>query len=220
MLTVVIIVAAVVVVAAAAAYALTRRDTQGPALKRRFGPEYDRVLARHNGDTTAARRELGERLKRHGALRERPLPAESLARYEAEWAGVQRRFVDSPQQAMAEAGALLAQLAEDRGYPGPERYEEQVEALSVHHAHEVDGYRTVRLAARGGGGTEELREALLSARSLYEVLTGGAGHVDGGRPAGPAEPGDDPQAPAAQDDIPAAARPHGAEAGIRTTEGK
>ncbi|NEE46226.1 hypothetical protein G3M55_16585, partial [Streptomyces sp. SID8455] len=192
MLTVVIIVAAVVVVAAAAAYALTRRDTQGPALKRRFGPEYDRVLARHNGDTTAARRELGERLKRHGALRERPLPAESLARYEAEWAGVQRRFVDSPQQAMAEAGALLAQLAEDRGYPGPERYEEQVEALSVHHAHEVEGYRMVRLAARGGGGTEELREALLSARSLYEVLTGGAGHVDGGRPAGPAEPGDDP----------------------------
>ncbi|MFD5026477.1 hypothetical protein [Streptomyces sp. NPDC058373] len=219
MLTVVIIVAAVVVVAAAA-YALTRRDTTGSALKRRFGPEYDRAIARHNGDTAATQRELGDRVKRHGALKERPLPADSLARYEAEWAGVQRRFVDSPQQAMADAATLLARLAQERGYPGPEQYDEQVAALSVHHAHEVEGYRTVRLAARGGGGTEELREALLAARSLYDVLTGGAGHVDGGRPAGPVEPGDDPQPPAAQDDIPAAARPRGAEAGIRTTEGK
>ncbi|MFC7471834.1 hypothetical protein ACFQVA_36420 [Actinomadura keratinilytica] len=177
MLTVVIIVAAVIVVAVAA-YALMRRENTGPALKKRFGPEYDRTLARHNGDTAAARQELGERLKRHGSLKERPLSAESLARYEAEWAGVQRRFVDSPQQAMADAGALLARLAQERGYPGPEQGDEQIAALSVHHAHQVEGYRTVRKAAEHGGDTERMRESLLSARSLYEALTGSAGHPE------------------------------------------
>ncbi|MGW9324834.1 hypothetical protein [Streptomyces koyangensis] len=218
MLTVVIIVAAVIVVAVAA-YALMRRENTGPALKKRFGPEYDRTLARHDGDTAAARQELGERVKRHGSLKERPLGAESLARYEAEWAGVQRRFVDSPQQAMAEAGALLARLAQERGYPGPQQGDEQIAALSVHHAHEVEGYRTVRKAAEHGGDTERMRESLLSARSLYEALTGSAGHPGAGRPADHAELGDDPRTPRADDDIPATARPESPAADIRTPKG-
>ncbi|UYM25639.1 hypothetical protein NQP46_29290 [Streptomyces albus] len=118
MLTVVIIVAAVIVVAVAA-YALMRRENTGPALKKRFGPEYDRTLARHNGDTAAARQELGERVKRHGSLKERPLDAESLARYEAEWAGVQRRFVDSPQQAMADSRRAARPARPGARLPGP-----------------------------------------------------------------------------------------------------
>jgi hypothetical protein len=132
---------------------------------------------------------------------------------------VQRRFVDSPQQAMADAGALLARLAQERGYPGPEQGDEQIAALSVHHAHEVEGYRTVRKAAEHGGDTERMRESLLSARSLYEALTGSAGHPQAGRPADHTEPGDDPHTPRAHDDIPATARPETPAADARTPKG-
>lgn len=103
----VIIIAALVIAALVAATAVLlatlghRRIGRG--LKRRFGPEYERLVSRHEGDTKAADRELGERLKQHGSVRERPLSPASREQYAAQWAGIQRRFIDSPQEAIAEA---------------------------------------------------------------------------------------------------------------------
>ncbi|MFC8916039.1 hypothetical protein ACGF5F_10165 [Streptomyces sp. NPDC047821] len=147
----------------------------GRGLKRRFGPEYERVVARHDGDTKAAERELAERVSRHGDLRPKPLSREARERYVALWAGLQEQFVDAPKQAVAEADRLLAQLAEDRGFAAATAYEEQVAALSVHHAHHVDGYRRVHRAAHLDGrdphtGTEALRAAMVDARRLFEEL--------------------------------------------------
>ncbi|MEV7424535.1 MULTISPECIES: hypothetical protein [unclassified Streptomyces] len=163
-------------------------------LKRRFGPEYDRVVDRHDGDTKAAERELTERVKRHGELRPRSLSEERREQYVAHWAGLQERFVDSPREAVTEADRLVARLAEECGYPAGTRYDDQVEALSVHHAHQVEGYRRVHEAfspdgadadadgagtdtgtgtGTGTGGaatTEELREAMVGARELFEQL--------------------------------------------------
>lgn len=187
----IVIVAAVVVVAAV----LTRRaragTTGGGSLKRRFGPEYDRAVTRHDGDERAAARELAERVKRHGSLEKRPLPGAERERYESRWAAAQEHFVDSPREAVAEADRLLAEVAGARGFPDGGHYETQLEALSVHHAHHVHGYRRVHLAAHTTGdtaggragngagpaqapgpgtGTEEMREAMIEARALFEDL--------------------------------------------------
>lgn len=173
----IVIVAAVVVVAAV----LTQRARAGAggagSLKRRFGPEYDRTVTRHDGDERAAARELAERVKRHGSLEKRPLPSGERERYESRWAAAQERFVDSPREAVAEADRLLAEVAGARGFPAGDRYETQLEALSVHHAHHVHGYRRVHFAAHSNGdsagpgtGTEEMREAMIEARALFEDL--------------------------------------------------
>ncbi|MDG9717179.1 hypothetical protein [Streptomyces sp. DH24] len=173
-----IVIAAVVVVLAAVLTLRARRTRRGPDLRQRFGPEYDRAVARHDGDTRAAERELTERIERHGDLRERPLEPAERERYEARWTAAQERFVDSPREAAAEADRLIADLAGARGFPDGGQYEEQVAALSVHHARHVDGYRRIHRAARanpngtqdGGPGTEEMREAMVEARALFDDL--------------------------------------------------
>ncbi|MFF1901565.1 hypothetical protein [Streptomyces sp. NPDC058206] len=169
MLTTVITAVAVVVVAATL-FAGLRRGSGGRGLKRRFGPEYDRAVTRHDGDAKAAERELGERVKRHGSLKEQPLPPEAREQYVAKWAGIQKQFVDSPQKAVIEADALLARLAKDRGFPDGEQFEEQTAAISVHHAHHVEGYLKVHIAVHGQGSTEEMRVATVEARGLFDAL--------------------------------------------------
>lgn len=180
----IVIVAAVLVVAAV--LALRARGPQhGGSLKRRFGPEYDRAVVRHDGDTKAAERELAERVRRHGALPTRTLEPAERERFEARWTALQERFVDSPREAVGEADRLLAELAAAKGFPDGTQYEEQLAALSVHHAHHVDGYRHVHRVthtpADGGTDTEEMRASLVEARALFEGLVR-PGRNDSGRP--------------------------------------
>lgn len=180
-----LIVIVVAVVAAAVALTLRARGPHGGSgLKRRFGPEYDRTVARHDGDTKAAERELGERVDRHGSLHEQPLEPAQREQYEARWTAAQGHFVTSPQDAVAEADRLLAEVAGARGFPDGDRYEEQLAALSVHHADHVQGYRQVHRAAlardnsapESQADTEEMREAMLAARNLFEDLVGADGN--------------------------------------------
>lgn len=192
------IIALIVIVAAVALVvaALTLRGRGaggGRDLRRRFGPEYDRALSRHDGDARAAERELAERVERHGKLRERPLEPAQRERFEARWTAAQERFVEAPQDAVTEADQLLAELAAVRGFPDGGQYEEQLAALSVHHADHVQGYRHVHRIARarvsgvpeGRTATEEMREAMVEARALFDDLLRPARDDDQGRP--PAE---------------------------------
>ncbi|MGW0576581.1 hypothetical protein ACWD25_11550 [Streptomyces sp. NPDC002920] len=179
---IVLIVAAAAVVAVVAILAVRARGPHGGhGLKRRFGPEYDRAVARHNGDVKAAEDELGALVERHGGLHERPLEPAERERFEARWTAAQESFVDSPRTAVAEADQLLAEVAGARGFPDGAQYEEQLAALSVHHADHVHGYRRVHSAARvrtGGSrdadapGTEDLRAAMVEARALFGDLIG------------------------------------------------
>ncbi|MFD4570674.1 hypothetical protein ACFWOX_40830 [Streptomyces sp. NPDC058467] len=205
-----IVIVAAVVVAAALTF-LARKPRGGRGLRRRFGPEYDRTVARHDGDAKAAERELAERVKLHGELRERPLEPAAREQYAARWTAAQERFVDSPREAVAEADRLLGDLAGARGFPAADRYEEQVAALSVHHGHHVHGYRRVHgvalartggTAREGGAGTEEMREAMVEARALFEQLMT------------PARQDDTPRHRAA-DDTKLSARPEGSAPGSR-----
>src|SRR5205807_435430 len=123
--------------------------------------------------------ELTERVERHGSLREQPLEPGRREELTARWTAAQEHFVDAPRDAVAEADRLIAELASLRGFPDDSHYEEQLAALSVHHADHVHGYRHVHRVARVGAGgqdtgradTEELREAMVEARALFEDLT-------------------------------------------------
>ncbi|WP_055550658.1 hypothetical protein [Streptomyces sp. NBRC 110028] len=172
---IIIVIAAAVVLATVLAAVIVRARGSGRknALRRHFGPEYDLNVAEHAGDTKAAERELETRLRRYRDLKTEPLSGELRERYLAEWVGTQEQFIDSPEYAVAGADQLLARLARDRGYPS-DRYEEQVAALSVHHADCVQGYRQLHVAAararEGRADTEELREAVVHARAFFEEL--------------------------------------------------
>lgn len=174
-LTAVLILAATVAALLAAGVLLRARTGTGSgtrSLKRRFGPEYDRTLERHGGARESAHHDLRERVERHGRIR--PLPLEPAIRehYVAQWTMLQERFVDAPRQAVADADELLTRIAATRGFPDPDRRDEQLAALSVHHPHHVEGLRVVRRAAHSASAsTEELREALVHARALFEDLT-------------------------------------------------
>jgi len=174
---VIIILVLLVVAVAIAGLVLARKSDGGRGLRRRFGPEYERAVAQHNGDTKAAEHELGERVRRHGDLKTRPLSAEAHTQYSAEWAGIQEEFVDAPAKAVAHADELVGRVARDRGFPADE-HDDRIAALSVHHPHRVDSYRRMHTAAhrtpdgQTGSGTEELREVLLNARDFFEELLG------------------------------------------------
>ncbi|MGW7431464.1 hypothetical protein ACWGIN_18205 [Streptomyces sp. NPDC054861] len=174
-LTIVLIIAAVAAVLLVAGLALRARTGPGSgkrSLKRRFGPEYDRTLERHGGDTEAAHRDLLDRVERHGHIR--PLPLEPAAReqYTAQWTTLQERFVDAPRQAVTDAVQLLSRIAATRGFPAGDRHDDQLDALSVHHPRHVEGLRTARRAAHTeSASTDELRKALLHARALFDDLT-------------------------------------------------
>jgi hypothetical protein len=181
---IIIVVVAVVLAAVLAAGIVRARGGGGKnALRRHFGPEYDLNVAEHAGDTKAAERELDDRLRRYRGLKTEPLSGELRERYVAEWAGTQELFIESPEHAVAGADQLLARLARDRGYPS-DRYEEQVAALSVHHADCVQGYRQLHAAAararEGRADTEELREAVVHARPFFEDLVKPPHHAPDG----------------------------------------
>ncbi|MEU6944692.1 hypothetical protein ABZ957_05515 [Streptomyces sp. NPDC046316] len=177
-LTAVLILVAAVAALLAAAFVLRARKGTGSgtrSLKRRFGPEYDRTLERHGGDSESAHHDLRERVERHGGIRTLPLEPAVREHYAAQWTMLQERFVDAPRQAVADADELLSRIAATRGFPEPDRPDEQLAALSVHHPHHVEGLRTVRRAMHSkSASTEELREALVHARALFEDLTAGS----------------------------------------------
>jgi hypothetical protein len=197
------IVAAVIIVAAIIAAVTMQRGAGGPGLKRRFGPEYERTLARHDGDSRATRRELTERVKRYGGIEQRALPEQVQERYAARWSAIQAQFVEDPAAAVQSADRLIAELAAERGYPAADS-PEHLDALSVHHPHYVHGYRDVHAATAGDArhGTEDLRKALVAARAMFDDMLHVSGSTrDTADPEGEREPvAEETEEAAAQDE--------------------
>ncbi|CAM3714947.1 hypothetical protein KIPE111705_21540 [Kibdelosporangium persicum] len=162
------IIVLVVLVAAAAVFFLMPR-MRSQRLRRRFGPEYDRVVST-NGDRKAAEKELADRERRHSQLELHPLPQEKHERYRAEWTRIQERFVDAPVEAVGEADRLVNVVVTDLGYPA-EGYDRQLADLSVEHAGAVDHYRTAHdVRTRSDASTDDLRKAMISYRKVLDDL--------------------------------------------------
>jgi hypothetical protein len=169
--TIILVVVILIVVGlAAAAWYVNRRQ----ALRRRFGPEYDRMIAERD-NRQEVERELRERERRHAELELRPLSAESRATYAAAWEEVQVRFVDSPNDAVRAGDELVTRLIAERGYPTGD-YDEQIAHLSVEHARTLGHYRDAHdihlRNERGEATTEDLRQALVHYRELFADLLG------------------------------------------------
>ena len=166
----VLVAIAIVVVAGVVWYELHRR--RSATLRARFGPEYDRVV--HSaGNVKRAEATLEARARRVEALHIHPLTADAATRYGQSWRKVQEQFVDDPRAAVTEADRLVGEVMHARGYPLGE-FEQRVEDISVDHAGVVMNYRAAREIAqahvRGEASTEDLRQAMVHYRALFDDL--------------------------------------------------
>ncbi len=88
---------------------------------------------------------------------------------------MQERFVDSPDSAVSDADTLVTQVMVARGYP-TEGYEQRLADLSVEHARTLDHYRSAtevnRRRSSGEASTEDLRQAMVHYRALFDDLLG------------------------------------------------
>jgi len=161
----------VIVVVAIAAVAIWQVQ-KSRRLQHRFGAEYERTVE-DAGSRRRAEAELAAREKRVKAMEIRPLGRQDQARFVDAWRRVQADFVDNPKRAVTAADRLLGDVMATRGYP-VEDFEQRSQDLSVDHPEVVENYRTAHEIAlaheRGRAGTEDLRQAMIHFRALFEDL--------------------------------------------------
>jgi hypothetical protein len=160
----------IVVIVVVAAIVVASGELRRARMRRQFGPEYDR-LAQELGSKKKADAELTARQRRVEALNIHELSPDQQASYSGDWTVVQERFVDAPAEAVSAAGTLIWDVMRDRGYPADDR-SASMEALTVYHARSLDGYRQTAELRTETATTEELREAMIRYRALFEDLTG------------------------------------------------
>jgi hypothetical protein len=148
------------------------RRKQGQKLQNKFGPEYDRTV-QTAGNEKKAQAELKDRQKHMDTLNIRPLSVSERERYQAEWTGIQARFVDQPGQATVEADHLIMEVMKVRAYPVSD-FDQRAADISVNYPTLVSNYRAAREIAvkneHHTANTEELRQALIYYRSLFDEL--------------------------------------------------
>jgi hypothetical protein len=167
---VVIVAAAVVLAALVVSMAVRARRRAG--LRQRFGPEYDRTVEAKDS-RRRAEIDLRQREERHALLDLHPLPPAARDRYQARWDEMQSHFVDRPQVAVADADSMITQVMRDLGYP-VDNFESNAWLISVEHANVVAKYREghdiYTKTVEGIATTEDLRQAVLAYRALFEEL--------------------------------------------------
>jgi hypothetical protein len=165
-----VLIAVVIVIAVAAL--LIMRKRRSDQLKQRFGPEYDRAVLQH-GDARHAETVLADRAKRVEKFSIRALPPGDRERYAEEWANVQKRFVDDPAVAVTQADKLVTKVMTARGYPMSD-FEQRTADISVNYPGVVQNYRSARTIVvrhnKGQSTTEDLRQAMVHFRSLFDEL--------------------------------------------------
>jgi hypothetical protein len=170
---IVIVIAVAVLVVAGIAIWLFIRKHRTERLRSRFGgAEYDRTL-QEGGGRRHAEAGLDKRTDRVESLHIRSLGPDDRARFIESWRRVQARFVDGPGGAVTEADQLLGDVMSTRGYPVSD-FEQQAADISVDHPLVLENYRSAHEIAvrqtRGQASTEELRQAMIHYRTLFEEL--------------------------------------------------
>ncbi|MGC5012960.1 hypothetical protein ACLQ2R_19530 [Streptosporangium sp. DT93] len=165
------VVVVAVVVIAAVGYLLVQQQRRH-RLRDRFGPEYERTVQERE-NRREAEQELIAREQRFSSLDIRALDAGTREIYSKKWMEVQERFVDAPGFSVTEADHLVTSVMAERGYP-TENFEQRLSDLSVAHGRTLDHYRQAHeissRAARKEASTEELRQAMVHYRALFEEL--------------------------------------------------
>jgi len=171
--TLIIVIVVIVVLAIIAALVMqARRRHRTEALRERFGPEYDRAVS-EQGDQRRAEQRLGEVAEQHDRLEIRPLEPRVRERYAADWSRVQASFVDDPLQSVDDADHLVGSVMRDRGYPVDD-FDTRAGMVAVDHPDVAEHYRAAhelhRKADEGGATLDDLREAFVHYRALFQEL--------------------------------------------------
>ncbi len=172
---VIVVAVAALVVAAGIALWLSLRGRRTARLRTRFGgAEYARAVS-EGGGRRKAETALDGRAERVEGLHIRPLGPGDRARFVESWSKVQARFVDGPGGAVTEADQLLGDVMSTRGYPVGD-FEQRAADISVDHPLVLQNYRAAHQSAlrqsQGQANTEELRQAMIHYRTLFEELVG------------------------------------------------
>ncbi len=169
--TIVIVIVVLVIVGVILGLVFSRRN-RSKQLHEKFGPEYDHAVEA-KGSEKKAQAELIERQKHVETLEIRPLTVSEHDRYLAEWTAVQSKFVDEPGQAIVDADRLIMEVMQLRGYPVSD-FDQRAADISVNYPALVTNYRGAREIADknklGQANTEEMRQAMIYYRSLFEEL--------------------------------------------------
>jgi hypothetical protein len=150
---------------------LLLRKRKSERLKQHFGPEYDRTVKEHGAQRAEA--VLAEREQRVKKFAIHPLTRDDRERYLLEWTEVQKQFVDDPSLAVGEADKLVTNVMAARGYPMG-NFEQRAADVSVSYPGVVQNYRSARgivvRRSKGQASTEDLRQAMVYFRSLFDEL--------------------------------------------------
>jgi hypothetical protein len=170
-ITIIAVILALVIVGAILAPIFVRRK-RSERLHSHFGTEYEHTVEAL-GDEKKAQTELEERQKHVETLDLHPLSVDERERYLADWATVQSKFVDEPGEAIVAADRLIMEVMQLRAYPVSD-FEQRAADVSVTYPALVSNYRAAREIAlkneQQQADTEELRQAMIYYRSLFEEL--------------------------------------------------
>jgi hypothetical protein len=162
----------VLIVALAVIAWLVLQQRRSRDLQEQFGPEYGHTV-HALGNRGRAEKELAARRERVEQLHIRPLSQQDQQRFSTSWQQVQARFVDDPRAATEDADKLIGDVMSTRGYPVGD-FEAQAADLSVSYPTVVSNYRAAHAiaqnAARGDVATEDLRQAFVHYRALFQEL--------------------------------------------------
>jgi hypothetical protein len=174
------IIALVVIVGAGITMWLLLGKRRTGKLRNKFGEaEYARAMD-EGGSRRHAEAGLDKRSERVEGFHLRPLAVGDRTRFEETWRKVQTRFVDAPAGAVAEADQVLGDVMSTRGYPVSD-FEQRAADISVDHPLVLENYRTAHgialLQAKGQASTEDLRQAMIHYRTLFEELVSEPAHA-------------------------------------------
>ncbi len=160
---------ALIVVAGLIARGSRRARTE--QLRDKFGAEYDHVV-QETGKRKHAEQELLARVDEVNKYNIRPFTVAERDRFRGDWSLIEQRFIERPTTAVVEADELVADMMRVRGYPMGD-FEKHAAQLSVTHPRVIEHYRAghrVIGGAPGSSSTEDLRQAMLHYRSLFDEL--------------------------------------------------
>jgi len=144
-------------------------------LQAKFGPEYDMAVQQYGA--ARAQRVLEARQRRVSKLPLRSLSPSECANFAQSWHRRQEQFVDTPSSAVSGAHELVQRVMLAKGYP-VEDFEQSVADLSVEYGAIVGHYRAANELEQtnrsGKINTEELRQAMVHYRALFDELLGPA----------------------------------------------
>lgn len=147
------------------------RKSRSEALRETYGTEYDHAVE-SAGSRKLAERELVQRREEVSKYDIRPLTAAERDRYRTDWNAIEQHFLTRPTAAVVEADELVADIMRVQGYPMGD-FEKHAANLSVKHPRVIEHYRSghrVIGKEAGTATTEDLRQAMLHYRALFEEL--------------------------------------------------